>query len=276
MLSAAGFFQLREEERVKQTILILSVALALVLAFSGVMISANLHQSEVIAGKTSLYNELLGKLSHLSQERLALAEQAETLRDRLHQMTKDQEALALELDATAQTIQAANDAILHGQRQREQEQAEHSLALEELNARLEASLQDNESLMGERNSATLRSRELLAKTQTQEAALSALTKEVDAFSLLLRKLESLSREGLGGRTGELPVAFQDPTLAKNELLHAWYAYMQAFPNSALRLPQGLIDVLKTPDKRQDPQNALSVIKTPETAFSTAPALDEQP
>lgn len=111
----------------KQTIAILAVTLAVVLAVTGLIVSANLRQAELIAEKTSRQNELIGKLNKQALERQGLEEQAETLRERLQALIKEKEELALELDGSLKTVQAANDAILHLQGAGEQAEAAHSM-----------------------------------------------------------------------------------------------------------------------------------------------------
>ena len=266
----------------KQTVAVLAVTLAVLLAVTGLIVSANLRQAEMIVEKTAHENELLEELNLLTAAGEKWKKQAETTRKTLDGLRRERDELRLELDASVQTIRAANDAILHleGEAKQteaeiEQARADGEAAQHELNAQLQSALAANEALMGELNAATLQAGEQRCRAESVLAELTAVRNETQAFAELLAMLDELpgntafhgfapqataaqvsASQALPLSAKALPLSAKalapsqqvlapaPQALAARALTASAERYQADYPHSVLRLPDALLDSLR--------------------------------
>lgn len=184
----------------KQTVVVLSVVMALLLVVSGFIVAGSLRQSELLVARVNQVNELTAKLNQLSQrqrEQDGLLETGETERVGL---LKQRDALTLQLEEALLSAKEANDAIAQNEIKRTETEAAYEEALQALTLQAEEARLNGETLTTQLNAAILQNQELTAQAEAltqQNQALAAQAEQArqSGETLAVRLDAAVKRNG---------------------------------------------------------------------------------
>lgn len=242
----------------KQTIVILTVIMVLLLGVSGVIVAGSLQQSDMLVARVNQVNELNTRLKQQNKERQEAEARAEEAETALMTAKAGRDEALLQLEDALNTLEAVNEELTRRDGEHEQAQTAQASEMSALSARILAAEKENEQLMGKLNGLTAQHETLEKEKQTiqqerdglikardeaeqrvetlrlelkavkdaaleQDAAYRLLQQEVQAFGTVVQAWQTARQDG-----GDLSVSAYAEASA---------AFAQAYPESSLSLPE---------------------------------------